>query len=639
TVFDFDRDGDTVYMTMEFLEGESLDKFVKRHLLRGVAIDKAIEIVRSLGDGLAYAHAKSVVHSDFKPANAFLTASGVVKIFDFGIARAAKQPTDLEGEKTLFDAGELGALTPAYASCEMIEGGDPDPRDDVYALALVAYELMTGRHPFDKKSAVMARDSNMSAEPVKGLSRRQWRGIQRGLAFNREDRSASVEVFLDELNPRKLPVPIIAAAAVVIVAVSALLFIGLPGYLDDREVESLITDINDGPDETITARLMDLKNIQEQDASLFRDVFASPGIQQRFIEYYRRRIAAVWNPPDERFDFPRAEQLLAELQVFFSDSRAVSDLQGEIQEQRGEKIAELYTEVTSLLTAGVLIGEQADRNVLTVLGTLKQISPEDQRLSGEDIPIRFAEVATAQLQDGQLTLAERIVDQGLAFLPDDIGMLNVKDAINNQRDQVARAGRIGEFESILAQTGSSADAMTSPAVRDAFIGLSGLDPGNRVVAETRQRIERSILSDLQGIQQQGNYADGYRLLQKVEGLASAQFLAAQTAELDAVAEQYLARIDTLFSELQIAVDSDRLDSGTGSATSILEQLDSLGVPTDRLIDARTQISAGYSRRAVRAQQSEQWDLARQHLRTGLAMDLPPSVRTRLEKELGDVDSY
>ncbi len=83
---------------------------------------------------MAYAHEQGVVHSDFKPANAFLTNANVVKVFDFGIARAVKRDHNATGSTTLFDPGTLGALTPTYASCEMIEGLEPDPCDDVYAM-------------------------------------------------------------------------------------------------------------------------------------------------------------------------------------------------------------------------------------------------------------------------------------------------------------------------------------------------------------------------------------------------------------------------------------------------------------------------------------------------------------------------
>ena len=102
-------------------------------------------MIKGLGDALAFAHHRKIVHPDFKPANAFITKDNHVKVLDFGIARAIKPPGS--SDTTHFDAGKLGALTPAYASYEMLDGDPPDPRDDIYALGAVAYLLLSGKRP------------------------------------------------------------------------------------------------------------------------------------------------------------------------------------------------------------------------------------------------------------------------------------------------------------------------------------------------------------------------------------------------------------------------------------------------------------------------------------------------------------
>jgi hypothetical protein len=221
-VFDFDRDGATVYMTMEFLEGESLDRIIKSPQFEGFPLDEALSLIDGLGQALRYAHNKQIVHSDFKPGNCFLTKSGVIKVFDFGIAQAAKLQGAQHGEVTKFDPGTLGALTPAYASCEMIDGEAPDPRDDIYAFGCVIYEMLTGKHPFNKKSAAEAREQKLAPLPIKKLTRRQWRALEKSLAFRRADRSASIDELLSGLakqpfNPARIAVGV---AAVLIVAVA-----------------------------------------------------------------------------------------------------------------------------------------------------------------------------------------------------------------------------------------------------------------------------------------------------------------------------------------------------------------------------------------------------------------------------------
>lgn len=220
TVYDFDRSGDTVYLTMEYLQGQALNSFLRRQVRPrgGLPFDEAMPIIRGLGQALAYAHERDIVHSDFKPANCFLTDSGTVKVLDFGIARVMQTAED--AEKTVHDPGSLGALTPAYASPEMLQGEAPDPRDDVYALGCVAYELLSGKHPYDRKSATIAVEQNMEPLSIPALGRSQMRALSRAVALKRDQRTPDINSFLEELQkasrtPRLLWVSIAAMLLIV----------------------------------------------------------------------------------------------------------------------------------------------------------------------------------------------------------------------------------------------------------------------------------------------------------------------------------------------------------------------------------------------------------------------------------------
>jgi len=207
-VYDFDRDGDIVFMTMEYMVGKPLDQMIRQYHATGLPRDDAWLILSGICAALAHAHHEKIVHSDFKPGNVFITDSGVAKIFDFGIARAvanidrhAESPQD----QTVFDAGGLGALTPAYASFEMLQGKTPDVRDDIYALGCVAYEIFAGEHPFDRLPADEAYKKNLKPKRIADISKQQWRAIAASLAFKREDRIASVDEFYHQLTTRKKP--------------------------------------------------------------------------------------------------------------------------------------------------------------------------------------------------------------------------------------------------------------------------------------------------------------------------------------------------------------------------------------------------------------------------------------------------
>ncbi len=201
-VHDFDRDGSTLFLTMELLEGTTLDAILQKNGLQGAPLTGLLPILRQVVSALQFAHGEGIVHSDLKPANIIVLPNGRVKVIDFGISRAIPNPNQLTSELTTFDVQALGAMTPAYASPEMIDGLDPDPRDDVFALACIIYELLTGRHPFGRAPASVARAGNYIPQQPANLSSAQWRALQAGLHFDRAKRAASAEQLLSGLAPQ-----------------------------------------------------------------------------------------------------------------------------------------------------------------------------------------------------------------------------------------------------------------------------------------------------------------------------------------------------------------------------------------------------------------------------------------------------
>jgi len=225
TVYDFDRDGSMVYLTMEYLAGQPLSRRLRAPDFHGLPYPEALPIITGMANALAYAHERGFVHCDFKPANVFLTDKGQVKIIDFGIARVFRRSEE-EAEATVFDAGSLGGLTPAYASPEILEHREPDPRDDIYALACITYQLLTGAHPFGQLPATQARAAGLRPQRPKKLPARQWRALRNALAFDRETRTPSVAQFLAGMKPERR-VATAAAAAIAGVAALALIAVAI----------------------------------------------------------------------------------------------------------------------------------------------------------------------------------------------------------------------------------------------------------------------------------------------------------------------------------------------------------------------------------------------------------------------------
>lgn len=187
TVFDFDRDKAEVFIVMELLSGKPLSRLLASSTGQPMPIGTIASVLKGMCAGLAHAHAKGVIHSDLKPGNIFVGDNNHVKLIDFGLATA----TTVDG----FNAGELEALTAAYASPEMFLGAQRDPRDDIFALGCITYQMFMGFHPFAMKPGIDAHLLEMKPEPIPDLDPAAWEAILGALSFDREERIASVEAF------------------------------------------------------------------------------------------------------------------------------------------------------------------------------------------------------------------------------------------------------------------------------------------------------------------------------------------------------------------------------------------------------------------------------------------------------------
>jgi serine/threonine protein kinase len=136
-VFDIgDADG-TLFLTMEYVDGEDLASVVRR--IGRLSPDKATEVARQICAGLAAAHERGVIHRDLKPANVMLDGAGKIRITDFGLASIA---SSIKG-------ADARAGTPAYMAPEQLAGREVTSRSDIYSLGLILYEILTGKRAFE----------------------------------------------------------------------------------------------------------------------------------------------------------------------------------------------------------------------------------------------------------------------------------------------------------------------------------------------------------------------------------------------------------------------------------------------------------------------------------------------------------
>jgi len=188
-VFDFDWDGDRFFMTMELLDGQSLVDILNERRFQPLPFSQASSIIKGVCQGLQYAHEQGVIHADIKPGNIFVSAAGQAKILDFGIARIANDGAEEN------DSPVTGAHTPAYASCEMLEGAEPTEQDDLFAMGCVAYRMLAGRRAFGGLTALDAERKHLKPLRIETLNSQQWQALKKSLAFRRADRATNTGDF------------------------------------------------------------------------------------------------------------------------------------------------------------------------------------------------------------------------------------------------------------------------------------------------------------------------------------------------------------------------------------------------------------------------------------------------------------
>ncbi len=195
TIFDVGEDLDVSYLAMEYLEGESLEQHTTQNEL--LPIDACINIIIQACDALDYAHQQGIIHRDVKPGNIMLLENGLVKVMDFGIARAAG------GTKT-----RTGIIkgTPFYMSPEQAKGMTLTGASDIFALGVVFYQLLTGKLPFtgDNLAAIMYQTANTDPAPADSynehISHEVLDILNKSLRKNPEHRFKSAKEMADALR-------------------------------------------------------------------------------------------------------------------------------------------------------------------------------------------------------------------------------------------------------------------------------------------------------------------------------------------------------------------------------------------------------------------------------------------------------
>jgi serine/threonine protein kinase/tetratricopeptide (TPR) repeat protein len=260
TLFSFEDEAGVRFLTMELVDGQSLDRLVTAG---GLPAARVLELAIPLADALVAAHERGVIHRDLKPANVMVTREGRLKVLDFGLAKvspAGEPPTAGSAIATvtgpISSAGQIVGTVP-YMAPEQLRGGPVDERTDLFALGILIYELATGRRPFGGATVADVGSAILRDEPLPLASVRPELGhgledvVGRCLAKEPRDRHRAAREVLDELRllQRNLehadpaePPP--AIRSLVVLPFGNVTHDPAQEYFVDGMTEALITDLS-----------------------------------------------------------------------------------------------------------------------------------------------------------------------------------------------------------------------------------------------------------------------------------------------------------------------------------------------------------------------------------------------------------
>ena len=187
------RDG-WLFVVMDYLEGQDLDRLLLEEGQPGLSWERSLALLKPIAEALDYAHAHHTIHCDLKPGNVFITKEGEVKLLDFGLAYRLHRSSSMVNVR---ETGSSG--TPQYMPPEAFMAGEQHKARDIYALACLVYEMLTGEPPYTPEAAV-GRSPDMLPSRPEELTEAAWEVLKAGFAYRKEERPGSASELVRRLE-------------------------------------------------------------------------------------------------------------------------------------------------------------------------------------------------------------------------------------------------------------------------------------------------------------------------------------------------------------------------------------------------------------------------------------------------------
>ena len=446
-VNDLDQDNGTWFIVMELLDGEPLSRVIQRAKPRGLTWRGTRAVLDQIVDALSYSHHRGIIHADLKPSNVFFTRDGHVKLLDFGVARALKphQPEDFlnprqEDETTVY------GYTPAYASPSVMAGNDPGADDDLYALACISYELLSSRHPFERRELSAEERAAFKLKRPKNMPLRLWRVVKRLL--KQDNPGIDLPGFRAALSPgpqRRILLPGALGAAVGLAVVGG--YVGFHssvlGETDPVTIQQRLATLGvleEAPPQRILSVMDHLEPLER--AALLKHH------EQHLIDYYLEQTdGALGNLRQGNLArVPETLKTLNGAREYYPNNADLAQRTERLQQQKTSIASALTEEVQGRLEQGDYAGYKSLEELEELADNLAFVRDEPLTPSDPAISVFREKLQSALSQDDEsalarlLTLAERFFDDTSAL----------EETLNRARRQEDAIEALGTYHEAVA---------------------------------------------------------------------------------------------------------------------------------------------------------------------------------------------
>ncbi|WP_428034740.1 protein kinase domain-containing protein [Amphritea sp.] len=622
-VFDFDRDREHVFMTMELMRGAPLSAVIKNHPT-GFPLSTVLDYTAGMAGALGYAHQQGVVHSDLKPSNIFLDG-GQVKVFDFGIARAAKSGTTQEDS---FDAGELGALTPSYASPAMLAGvPHADPRDDLYALGCIIYELLTGKHPFIRDGKKVPADeawkTGMKMAELKQLSRNQNKALRQLLAFDERQRTESVDAFLQQFMPQYQRHSLMSRWYVwvlIFLFVCGVSYFPLRNLWQQKQIDNFVDDLTNLDEDAVNEWL---ERIQAMDAEQQSEFFNDVQVKRELTRYFLQQVSL--NADADAYS--RAQQLADRALRIYEDSRRLSDKQEQLIKQQAARLNDLNNELNTVLELPAEEFAGASESLIQLLASIRKVDPGSAMLSDARLPVKFIETMTELSEQRQFAIAGQAGTTSGKLFPANSELESARRNLAQEELRYNRSVRIAELNQRLdrlAPNSLSSFAAAGPDIQE----LKQLEPGSLRVSRLQDTLVELLLAEQQQLTRQYLWQQASALSTTFAQLLSPEGLVQLEQALKSSQTEYQKEIDRRVADIDADISAQRIDQ----AEQRIGELQPMVSDKRIIIAVSDRLASALIKQSRVAQEQQNWQRAVDTLARIPSLEVSPELQQSLVYE-------